>query len=314
MPDFLSLSNVIIDDILFWDDRVLLNVLGGAGVHAIAGARVWTNSLGLLASIGEDFQQKHINILKDLEIDVSMLKVMQKKTTRACQIFQPDERRVEVFRDENNKIVQFDLTLFDLPEHFKRVKGCHFYYSGSYEDALKNLSLLRQINPSMKIIMEPSMFQVQWSRENYSRMLPEVDVFSPNLLEGEQITKEKDPKRIIEILLSWGAQLVSLRMGSEGSLLGSTMSSTYQKIPAIKQRIVDVTGAGNAYLGGMLVGLCEGHSFTDSALMGAVSASFAMEQFGVCKFNADLINERDRRLEDGKIFLELESRGDVTQP
>ena len=314
MPDYISLSNVFIDDILFWDDRMLLNVLGGAGVHAMAGARVWTNSLGLLASIGEDFQQEHLNYLKDLEIDTSMLKVLQKKTTRAWQIFQPDERRVEVFRDENNKVVQFDLTLFDLPEDYKRVKGCHLHFSGSYEEALKNIRLLRKINPSIKIIMEPSIYQVHWSRERFVEMLPEVDVFSPNLLEGEQITKEKDPKRIIEVLLAWGAQLVSLRMGSEGSMLGSKMRSSYQKIPAIKQNIVDVTGAGNAYLGGLLFGLCEGHSLTDSALMGAVSASFAMEQFGVCRFKADLINERDRRLKDGRMLLELETKGDLTKP
>ncbi len=312
MPSYISLSNVFIDDILFWDDKMFLNVLGGAGVHAMAGARVWTNSLGLLASIGEDFQQDHINILKDLDIDISMLKVMQKKTTRAWQIFQPDERRVEIFRDENNKVVQFDLTLFDLPEDYKWVKGCHIYFSGSYEAALKNIGLLRKLNPSIKIIMEPSIYQVHWSRDKFIEMLPEVDVFSPNLLEGEQITKEKDPKRINEVLLSWGAQLVALRMGSEGSMLGSKFSSSYQMIPAIKQNIVDVTGAGNAYLGGLLFGLCEGHSFLDSALMGAVSASFAMEQFGVCRFKADLINERDRRLKDGRMLLELHTKGDPT--
>ena len=79
MPDYISLSNVFIDDILLWDDRMFLNVLGGAGVHAMAGARVWTNSLGLLASIGQDFQQEHIEILNELNIDLSMLKIFTKK-------------------------------------------------------------------------------------------------------------------------------------------------------------------------------------------------------------------------------------------
>ncbi|MDX9863975.1 MAG: PfkB family carbohydrate kinase [Anaerolineaceae bacterium] len=305
MPDYISLSNVFIDDILFWDDRMFLNVLGGAGVHAMAGARVWSDRIGLLASVGKDFQQEHLEILNELNFDLSMLKVLQDKTTRAWQIFQPDERRVEIFRDEKIKVSQLNLTLFDLPEEYKLIKGCHFYFSGSYEESLENIRLLRKLNPSMKIIMEPSIYQVLWAKEKYIKILPEVDLFSPNLLEGEKITGEKDPHRIIDALLSWGARRVSLRMGEKGSILGSETGS-YQKIPAIKKTIIDVTGAGNAYLGGLMVGLCEGKSFIESALMGAVSASFTMEQFGVCRFNADMWTERDKRLEEGRMNLELQ--------
>jgi cytidine kinase len=310
MPDYISLSNVFIDDILFWDDRMFLNVLGGAGVHALAGARVWSERIGLLASIGKDFQQEHLEILNELNFDLSMLKVLQNKTTRAWQIFQPDERRVEIFRDENNKVFQLDLTSVELPENFKLVNGCHFYFSGSYEKALENISLLRKLNPSMKIIMEPSIYQVDWSKEKFIQILPEVDFFSPNLLEGEKITGQKNPKRIIDVLLSWGAQHVSLRMGDKGSMLGSETGS-YQRIPAIKNTIIDVTGAGNAYLGGLMVGLCEGKSFIESALMGAVSASFAMEQFGVCKFKDEMWTERDKRLEEGRLNLKLQGEKEV---
>ena len=154
-------------------------------------------------------------------------------------------------------MVQFDLTSFDLPEDYKCVKGCHFYFYGSCEEALENIRLLRKFNPSIKIIMEPSMVQIHWSPEEFTKILPKVDVFSPNLLEGEKITKQKNPNRIIDVLLSWGAQHVSLRMGDKGSMLGSE-TGFHQRIPAIKKTIIDVTGAGNAYLGGLMVGFVKG--------------------------------------------------------
>lgn len=52
------------------------------------------------------------------------------------------------------------------------------------------------------------------------------------------------------------------------------------------------------------VGLCEGLSFTESALRGAVSASFAIEQFGVCLFNDSLREARNSRLNEARKQLE----------
>ena len=85
MPDYVSLANVFIDDILLWDSRMFLGVLGVAGVHAMAGARVWSKNLGLIASIGEDFEQDFQNTLIELGLDLSMLQIAQQKTTRAWQ-------------------------------------------------------------------------------------------------------------------------------------------------------------------------------------------------------------------------------------
>jgi ribokinase len=52
-------------------------------------------------------------------------------------------------------------------------------------------------------------------------------------------------------------------------------------VPAVPVAgIVDVTGAGNAYCGGFLVGLAETGDLGQAGRYGAVSASFALEQFG----------------------------------
>ena len=85
------------------------------------------------------------------------------------------------------------------------------------------------------------------------------------------------------------------------------MSSAY-RIPACKpQAVVDVTGAGNAFLGGFAYGL-KRHPYNSkvsqletAALCGTVAASFAIEQVGVPKveeystgetWNGDVVEER----------------------
>ena len=296
MPDFVSLSNVFIDDILIHDGRIYIGILGGAGVHAMAGARVWSDSIGLIASIGDDFEEVFEEQLRTLGLDLSMLRKAQEKTTRAWQIFQPNEERIEIYRDKKNKVHQLSLDEIILSEDYKRAKGYHFHFDGPVGNVITNLEIIRLNNPSVKIVMEPTIPESLWGKKEFSEIFKYIDVFSPNVIEGKKITGFDKPNKMVEGLLNWGATKISLRMGEFGSLIG-TPDQDITHIPAISETLVDVTGAGNAYLGGLLVSLCEGFSFTEAALRGAVSASFAIEQFGICFFDHNLVSKRNSRLD-----------------
>ena len=68
-------------------------------------------------------------------------------------------------------------------------------------------------------------------------------------------------------------------------------------VPAVAPRaLVDVTGAGNAYCGGFTVSLARGYDAHESALRAAVSASFALEQFGVPHFGPGHEEEVEKRM------------------
>lgn len=49
-------------------------------------------------------------------------------------------------------------------------------------------------------------------------------------------------------------------------------------------KVVDTTGAGNAFLGGFSVGLQTTEDPREAAILGSVAASFALEQIGLPKF------------------------------
>lgn len=52
-------------------------------------------------------------------------------------------------------------------------------------------------------------------------------------------------------------------------------------IPMVKPlKVVDPTGAGDAYRGGLIMGLTQGKGIKESALMGSVCASFCVEVYG----------------------------------
>jgi adenosine kinase len=76
------------------------------------------------------------------------------------------------------------------------------------------------------------------------------------------------------------------RAGSTVVTLGDTGSTLYTEnkalpIPVFPARQVsDPTGAGDAYRGGLLSGITTGKSLEESAIIGSVCASFAVENYG----------------------------------
>ena len=90
-----------------------------------------------------------------------------------------------------------------------------------------------------------------------------------------------------------------LRMGEAGSLVAGQGEAPVA-VPAVPvSRIVDVTGAGNAYCGGFLVGLAETGDLGQAGRYGAVSASFALEQFGAMFALESLRSRAEQRLRSG---------------
>ena len=69
--------------------------------------------------------------------------------------------------------------------------------------------------------------------------------------------------------------------------------------------VVDVTGAGNAYCGGFIVGLGCGDEPGWAAARAAASASFAIAQIGVPRFDSEKIAEAQRRLDWALARIEI---------
>lgn len=139
--------------------------------------------------------------------------------------------------------------------------------------------------------------------ENCIRALKYVDCVSPNHAElggffGTD-TNGKDHvnyRKIEELCDQWlqngigvdGQGGVVVRSGKDGCLVAR---SGFRKwLPAYHQlheKVVDPTGGGNGFLGGLAVGLVRGSktsgmgNIEEAAIWGSVSASFAIEQVGM---------------------------------
>lgn len=84
------------------------------------------------------------------------------------------------------------------------------------------------------------------------------------------------------------AQLVNLTarglvttLGEQGSLVTEKAAPEERAIPAVPvSRVLDPTGAGDAYRAGLIKGLVLGQSLTECARLGATCAAFCIEESG----------------------------------
>jgi sugar/nucleoside kinase (ribokinase family) len=88
--------------------------------------------------------------------------------------------------------------------------------------------------------------------------LKSVDVLKPCKAAARELTGESDFEAMARRLLALGPTLVALTMGGEGSILAT--GDEMIVVPAFTVDVVDTTGAGDAFMGGLSYGLLRGWS------------------------------------------------------
>ena len=245
--DYVTFSNLIIDDIVFPDGRKSMNVLGGAGTHALTGMRIWNGRLGYAASVGKDLDPIHRHALQQFGSDVTGLIVREGyKTARAWQVFEENDLRVETFRTDLDEFLSRIVQEEDLPPSYRQAKGFHLIW-GSLAELGALMRSLQRTNPAATLVVELTPQQVEEPVEEFQAVLPCMTLFSPNIDEATAVTGSTTPEEMANIFLAWGAPLVAIRMGAKGSWVKMQNGEQWH-LPAVPTKIIDVTGAGNSLL------------------------------------------------------------------
>jgi sugar/nucleoside kinase (ribokinase family) len=105
-------------------------------------------------------------------------------------------------------------------------------------------------------------------------ILPFVDIFIPSYDEAVILTGKKKPEQIVRFFQQSGASgVVGVKMGAKGCFIASGDAALY--VPAFKvKKVVDATGAGDAFEAGFLAATLRGFDpFEAARIANAVAAS-----------------------------------------
>lgn len=94
------------------------------------------------------------------------------------------------------------------------------------------------------------------TQEELTLGLKLVDVLKPCKAAALELTGEDDYERMARKLLTMGPKLVAITMGANGCMIASKDKVVHA--PAFAVKVVDTTGAGDAFMGGLSYGLLRG--------------------------------------------------------
>jgi adenosine kinase len=139
-------------------------------------------------------------------------------------------------------------------------------------------------------IFDPGQSLPMWDTKNLIQIIEGCRLLIVNDYELSLIIKKTGLNK--EALLKMAGTIITT-LGE----LGSQVSTQYSEIaiPAFKaKKVVDPTGAGDSYRGGLISGLANGKDIEQSALTGSVCASFAVENYGTQEYSFTLEEFEER--------------------
>ena len=142
---------------------------------------------------------------------------------------------------------------FVLPNLFNRVE--------EKLEELRQAGITTSLDVAFNVRMEnPKLRDELWSA------LPHLDYFTANAHEAYRLTGEDDFKKAAEVLRERGAQNVIIKLGAKGVYALSPAFSGI--IPGTKVKVVDTTGAGDAFAAGFIASLVRGGDIHQACIMG----------------------------------------------
>src|ERR1017187_2378015 len=127
------------------------------------------------------------------------------------------------------------------------------------------------------------------------KLLPRIDGFVLNDSEAHQLTKEDNVFAALKKIHKLGPKYVIIKKGSHGSILSGPKGIFI--CPAYPlHKVVDPTGAGDSFVGGMMGYLATAKGPIDSnirraMIYGSVTASFCCEGFGLTRRSEEHTSE-----------------------
>lgn len=295
MVDFYGF-NIIIDDVVMPDGTTRMGELGGGGPQTVFGMRLWSQSVGLAASVGPDIPSSVLTWLEDNGVNLDAIRYQDAPTPRAWQIIEADDHRLQIWRIPDSAVdIHLTHSLDWIPPDQRKPLGFHFgvnpcYIDYAFIEDLKATGALVSIETATRATRA-------LCQDDFERMVNAADIFSLNLEEAHSMIGFEAPIDLLKYVVSAGAKIALLRMGADGSLIGVRESKEFWHIPAVRVNVVNPVGAGNACCGGFLAGYAQGNDVRRAAAMGAVSASFIIEQYNMPDITDEMMDMAKKRLE-----------------
>lgn len=278
------------------------DLLGGSATHFSYAASFFT-PVKLVGVVGDDWPEEHTQLLNDRKIDTSGLVVKQGgKTFRWTGRYLPNMNDRETLDVQLNVFAEFDPVL---PESYKESK---YVFLANGVPAVQ-MKVLSQVPFARLAVADTMDLWINTCREDFDKLLTKLDGLVLNDSEAKLLTGTENLVLAGHRVRAMGPKFVVIKKGEHGAMFFSE-SETYVLPAYPTEKVIDPTGAGDSFAGGMMGYLAEQEDFNPDALKtslayGTVIASFNVEGFGLDRMKEISRDDIEERMHAYKKMLQF---------
>ncbi len=276
------------------------DLLGGSAAHFAMSACLFTKVI-LGAVVGEDFPKKYLSFFRKKGLDLSCLQ-MEKGCTFRWQ--------GEYKQDDLNTACTLNTELGVITSYVPRLsrarKKTKNVFLGNYDPDVQ-LQFLKQMDSLEFVGLDTMNLWIHNKRKSLKPLLKKTHILIINDTEARDLTYEKNLLQAARALNSYGPKMILIKKGENGALFYS--KNIIFALPAFPiEKVVDPTGAGDTFAGGVMGYLVRAKRINDRVLKnalayGTVLSSFNVQGFGLKRTAPLKKREVEKRIKEYKRFF-----------
>ena len=271
-------------------------LLGGSASHAAMAASFFA-PVNLVGIVGDDFPERYVELYRRHGINLDGLQRVAGKTFHWAGEYEVNMNNRRTLTTELGVIEGFTPRI---PQAYERTP---FVLLANIAPALQ-LHVLDQMRRPKFVIADTMDLWLNIALADLKKVLKRVDLLVLNDSEARQLTDLDNLVVAAKKIHQLGPKYVIIKKGEHGAILSSPTGMFLS--PAFPLRkVVDPTGAGDSFVGGLIGHLASTRgsvaaNLRRAMIYGSVVASFCCEGFGLTrttKIKRAAIEQRVRELE-----------------
>ncbi len=248
---------------------------GGSAANTIAGLARLGLKTGYIGKVANDHEGKLLlNDFKREKVDTNGIIITSTGRSGVAAGYVDNKGQRALYVDPG---INDTLELKEISVEY--AIGAEFLHLTSFvgETPFKAQSRLVKELPKIKVSLDPGEIYARKGLSVLKTLIERSFVVFPNQNEVRMLTG-KELKEGSEILIKKGAGIVAVKLGEKGCYVTDGKES-YQVEP-YRTKVVDTTGAGDAFCAGFLCGLIKGKDLYTCAKLGNFVASRCITKIG----------------------------------
>jgi len=272
------------------------DILGGSASFLSTSAAYFTN-VATSAVVGEDFPKEHLDFFASRNIDTTDLCRAPGKTFRWRGNYLTDINVAETLATELNVLEAFD------PKLSNTSCDADILVLGNIDPVLQ-LKVVDQVRSPRLIAGDTMNFWIEGKRDELDHIIKRVDLLSVNDAEARMLSGEDNLVAAAKVIRAMGPRVVVIKRGEHGALVFNEQDGIFAAPAYPLEKVVDPTGAGDSFAGGMMGYLARTDApldpdrLAEAVVMGSTMASFAVADFSLDRFRSLESAEIQQRFRD----------------